>query len=94
MENITNASITVRTVLKTALKTSLKLSGGFKQDVPLQMVAFLEQCEKFQVDCVVGNAEVKIPDSLEWSSCILKGKKCLSRLSCTILKLVFFTVSL
>lgn len=47
MENITRASIIVRTVLKTTLKVWLKLSSGNTQDVPSQTVAFAGQAEEF-----------------------------------------------
>ncbi len=43
MENITKASMIVRTVLKTTLKVWLKSSSGNTQDVPLQIVAFSGQ---------------------------------------------------
>lgn len=47
MENITKASMIVRTVLKTTLKVWLKVSSGNTQDVPSQIVAFAGQAVKF-----------------------------------------------
>lgn len=49
MENITKASMIVRTVLKVTLKERLKSSSGNTQDVPLQIVAFAGQSVKFFV---------------------------------------------
>ena len=47
MENITKATMIVRTILKTKLKVALKLLSGNTQDVPSQIVAFARQAVEF-----------------------------------------------